>query len=123
VQGCTDLGAGTGSRSPGTGRTRTPGRRPVDKQVRDLVLRLAADDPSWRHRRIQGEPVGLGYRVAASTVWKILHNARVDPAPRRGGTTWKQFPTNETKAGSEPEAGIESVGSASGTVASGCSLA
>jgi putative transposase len=68
-----------------------PGRPPVDKQVRDLVLRLAAENPSWGHRRIQGELVGLGYRVAASTVWKILHQAGVDPAPRRSGPTWKQF--------------------------------
>jgi putative transposase len=70
-----------------------PGRPPVAKQVRDLVLRLAADNPSWGHRRIQGELVGLGYRVAASTVWKILHQAGVDPAPRRSAPTWKQFLT------------------------------
>jgi putative transposase len=43
-----------------------------------------------RHRRIQGELVGLGYRVAASTVWKILRQAGADPAPRRSGPTWKQ---------------------------------
>ncbi|WP_233512407.1 helix-turn-helix domain-containing protein [Micromonospora deserti] len=70
-----------------------PGRPPVDKQVRDLVLRLAAENPTWGHRRIQGELTGLGYRVAASTVWKILHNAGVNPAPRRSGPTWKQFLT------------------------------
>ncbi|WP_234040955.1 integrase core domain-containing protein [Micromonospora coerulea] len=33
----------------------------------------------------------MGYRVAASTVWKILNQAGVDPAPRRSGPTWKQF--------------------------------
>ncbi|GII26487.1 integrase core domain-containing protein [Planosporangium mesophilum] len=70
-----------------------PGRPSVDQHVRDLVLRLAAENPTWGHRRIQGELVGLGYPVAASTVWKILHQAGVDPAPRRSGPTWKQFLT------------------------------
>jgi hypothetical protein len=57
------------------------------------VLRLATQNPTWGHRRIQGELVGVGYRVAASTVWKILHRAGIDPAPRRSGPTWKQFLT------------------------------
>jgi transposase InsO family protein len=57
------------------------------------VLRLAAENPTWGHRRLHGELVGLGYQVAASTVWKILRQAGVDPAPRRSGPTWKQFLT------------------------------
>src|SRR3954467_14711980 len=74
------------------------GRPPVDKQVRELVLRLAAENPSWGHRRIHGELVGLGYQLAASTVWNILHRAGVDPAPRRSGPTWKQFLTAQAHA-------------------------
>ena len=37
--------------------------------------------------------VGLGHRVAASTVWKILKNVGIDPAPLRSGPTWRQFLT------------------------------
>ncbi|GAA1511037.1 hypothetical protein GCM10009827_026540 [Dactylosporangium maewongense] len=70
-----------------------PGRPPVDREVRDLVLRLAAENPTWGHRRVQGELARLGHRIAASTVWKILHRAGVDPAPRRTGPTWQQFLT------------------------------
>jgi putative transposase len=69
----------------------SPGRPPIDRELRELVLRLAAENPTWGHRRVQGELARLGYRIAASTVWKILHQAGVDPAPRRTGPTWQQF--------------------------------
>jgi len=70
-----------------------PGRPPVDRELHELVLRLAAENPTWGHRRVQGELARLGYPIAASTVWKILHRAGVDPAPRRTGPSWQQFLT------------------------------
>jgi putative transposase len=75
-----------------------PGRPPVDPQLRALVLRLAAENPTWGHRRVQGELARLGHPIAASTVWKILHRAGVDPAPRRAGPTWKQFLTAQARS-------------------------
>jgi putative transposase len=76
---------------------RQPGRPAIRTEIRALVLRLAKENPSWGHRRIQGELVGLGYRVAPSTVWSILTNAGVDPAPRRTGPTWTQFLSAQAK--------------------------
>jgi len=70
---------------------RRPGRPPTSPSIRALVLRMASENPRWGYRRIQGELVGLGHPVAASTVWKILKSAGLDPAPRRSGPTWRQF--------------------------------
>jgi hypothetical protein len=70
---------------------RQPGRPPVAQPIRALVLRMARENPGWGYRRIQGELVGLGHRVAASTVWAIVKAAGLDPAPRRTGPTWRQF--------------------------------
>jgi hypothetical protein len=33
---------------------------------------MAADNPTWGYRRIHGELLQLGYRVAPSTVWLLL---------------------------------------------------
>jgi putative transposase len=70
---------------------RPPGRPPIAPPIRALVLRMARENPRWGYRRIQGELAGLGHPVAASTVWTILKNAGLDPAPRRAGPTWRQF--------------------------------
>jgi hypothetical protein len=70
---------------------RTPGRPPVSAQVRELVLGLARENPTWGCRRIQGELAGLGYRLTPSTVWAVLTKAGVGPAPRRTGPTWTEF--------------------------------
>jgi hypothetical protein len=52
---------------------------------------MARDNPARGYRRIHGELTGLGYKVAPSTVWQILKNAGIDPAPRRSGQTWRTF--------------------------------
>ena len=70
---------------------RSPGRPPTAAAIRKLVLEMATDNPRWGHRRIQGELNRLGHRIASSTVWQILHDAGLDPAPRRAGPTWRTF--------------------------------
>ncbi len=61
-----------------------PGRPAAHRKVRSAVLRLARENESWGYRRIHGELAGLGITVAPSTVWQILKNAGINPAPRRG---------------------------------------
>jgi putative transposase len=70
---------------------RRPGRPAIAGGVRDLVVRLARENPSWGYRRIQGELVGLGLKLAASTVWSILKEAGIEPASRRLEQSWAEF--------------------------------
>jgi len=67
------------------------GRPATHRKVRSVVLRLARENESWGYRRIHGELAGLGVTVAPSTVWQILKNAGIDPAPRREGPGWAEF--------------------------------
>ncbi len=76
---------------------RRPGRPSTAAAIRKLVIRMATDNPSWGHRRVQGELVKLGHPIAASTVWQILYAAGIGPAPRRAGPTWKQFLTAQAR--------------------------
>ena len=70
---------------------RAPGRPRTAQAICALVLEMARDNSAWGYRRIHGELAGLGYKVAPSTVWKILKEAGIDPAPRRSGQTWRAF--------------------------------
>jgi putative transposase len=70
---------------------RPPGRPPMVSQARRLVLRLAAENPSWGYKRIHGELAGLGYTLSPSTVWNILRRHGVEPVPGRARLTWREF--------------------------------
>ncbi|RZB16899.1 integrase [Streptomyces sp. F001] len=74
---------------------RCPGRPSTAPTVKQLILRLVKENHTWGHRRIQGELARLGYPIAPSTVWKALHAAGIDPAPRRSGATWRPFLTTQ----------------------------
>ncbi|MER6148291.1 integrase core domain-containing protein [Streptomyces hirsutus] len=74
---------------------RHPGRPPTAPTVKQLILRLARENSTWGHRRIQGELARLGYSIAPSTVWEVLQSSGVDPAPHRSGPTWRQFLTTQ----------------------------
>jgi putative transposase len=70
---------------------RRPDRPSTSPELRRLIVRVAAENPTWGYRHIHGELSRLGYRVAPSTVWLLLNRAGVTPAPRRAALTWRQF--------------------------------
>ncbi|MFE4875105.1 integrase core domain-containing protein [Streptomyces sp. NPDC056682] len=72
---------------------RRPGRPAKPEALRALVLRLARENDTWGYRRIHGELLSLGWKVAASTVWEILKEAGVEPAPQRADRSWARFLT------------------------------
>jgi putative transposase len=65
-----------------------PGRPPINARTRELVARLARENPRWGYRRIVGELNKLGLSVSPSTVRRLLGRAGLGPAPRRSGPTF-----------------------------------
>ena len=68
-----------------------PGRPSTAVETRRTIIRLARENPTWGYRRIHGELARLGITIAASTVWAILKNAGIDPAPGRTSESWTTF--------------------------------
>jgi Transposase. len=71
--------------------TSVTGRPPIPDATRDMVVRLARENPRWGYQRIAGELNKLGIAVSPTTVRRILARAGLKPAPRRTGPTWSQF--------------------------------
>src|SRR5437870_13673907 len=67
------------------------GRPRLSAEVHELVLRLARENPRWGHRRICGELAKLGLNISSTSVRRLLSRARLEPAPRRSGPSWREF--------------------------------
>jgi putative transposase len=70
---------------------RRPGRPAISADIRELVLRVARENPRWGYQRIVGELAGVGVRVSATTVRTILRQAGMPPAGERAGLCWREF--------------------------------
>jgi len=79
-------------------RRKRPGRLPTRRAIQTLVLRLARENSGWGYRRIHGELAALGVNVAPSTVWEILKQHGIEPAPQRDRTAWATFLRDQAHA-------------------------
>jgi transposase InsO family protein len=68
-----------------------PGRPSPNRQIRDVISRLARENPRWGYWRVQGELLRRGYRLGASTVRRILRAQGYGPAPHEADTSWRAF--------------------------------
>jgi len=66
---------------------RRSGRRSVLVKIRQLVMRMATDNPTWGYTRIQCALNNVGHRVGRSTIRRMLKAAGVPPVPQRP-TSW-----------------------------------
>lgn len=67
------------------------GRPPISRECRDLITRMAKENPGWGYFRIRGEMLKVGQKVGATTIRSVLVAAGIPPSGRRAGMTWKQF--------------------------------
>ncbi|GAA1880639.1 hypothetical protein GCM10009753_05040 [Streptantibioticus ferralitis] len=79
-------------------RPKRGGRPRTVHSIRAPVLRLARENPNWGYRRLHGELLVLGVKVATPTVWEILKEAGIPPAPERASSTWADFLRSQADA-------------------------
>jgi len=76
----------------GSKQRRALGRPKIDKDLEELVVRMAQENRSWGYDRIAGALADLGYTISDQTVGNILKRHDIPSAPeRRKTTTWKEF--------------------------------
>lgn len=73
------------------GRRPRSGRPPLPAEVRELILRMARENPRWGCIRIRGELLKVGHRVSATAIRKLLRRQGIGPAPSRSRLSWKTF--------------------------------
>ena len=73
-------------------KRKSSGRPKTSKDIEELVVRMAKENPTWGYDRIQGALQNLGHEISATTVANILKANGIEPAPeRKKQTTWKTF--------------------------------
>jgi len=68
------------------------GRPSVSKEIENLIVRLAHDNPRWGYGKIQGALIKLCFTISQSTIRNILDRYGIQPAPVRNGSVgWRKL--------------------------------
>lgn len=77
-----------------TYRHRKAGRPRTDREIEQLVLRLAREN-DWGYERLEGELLKLGITISHETVGNILERHGIPPAPERNPSpSWRHLMTH-----------------------------
>jgi transposase InsO family protein len=71
---------------------KSPGRPPIDKELRDLVRQMAGKNPLWGAPRVHGELLKCGFDLSEATV-----SAYMPKKKKRSNQTWQTFLRNHLK--------------------------
>jgi hypothetical protein len=71
------------------------GRKQTPKDVRQLIFRMMAENPTWGATRIHGELLMLGFDISERTISRWMKRALRDPEP---GKRWLAFLRNHREA-------------------------
>ncbi|MET0164595.1 MAG: hypothetical protein ABW318_06275 [Vicinamibacterales bacterium] len=76
----------------GFSKQRGPGRPGIMREISQLIVRMAQENPGWGYTRIQGALANLSHKVGRGTVANVLKRSGIEPVPERGKRTrWSTF--------------------------------
>ena len=62
------------------------------REISELIVRMAQEDPSWGYMRIQGALSNLGHKVGRGTIANVLKRNGIKPSPERSKrAAWLTF--------------------------------
>jgi hypothetical protein len=74
---------------------RRVGRKPLSREVGNLIFQIVAENPTWGPPRIHGELIMLGFDVSERAISRWMRHAPRDPQPAR---RWLTFLRNHREA-------------------------
>ncbi len=71
--------------------TNRKGKRPLDPELKELVISMKRANRTWGPKRIHGELLKLGFQLSETTVRNVLRRVRIDPWNGETSETWRKF--------------------------------